>query len=239
MFKRALILTAGLLTSGFAAAGFTNVGNVYTIDCVGTTDLLIVPLAYGTVATVNFGPACTAIVNSSQSGAGATCDFTIPGGSCQTSATAANPVISYFVGRNSSGAPAIPTFGQGIQFYHGSAIQSQTITFGTAPTIVAGATGTVSATATSNLTVTFSSTTPAICTVAGSTVTGVSAGTCVIAADQAGNSSYSAAPQVTQNITISPAPAAASIPTLSEWGMIILSSLLALGTLVIMRRRQG
>jgi hypothetical protein len=33
-------------------------------------------------------------------------------------------------------------------------------------------------------------------------------------------------------------PIAQSIPTLSEWGMIILSGLLALGTLVVMRRRQ-
>jgi hypothetical protein len=30
----------------------------------------------------------------------------------------------------------------------------------------------------------------------------------------------------------------ASIPTLSEWGLIIMSALLALGTLVVMRRRQ-
>ena len=30
----------------------------------------------------------------------------------------------------------------------------------------------------------------------------------------------------------------ASIPTLSEWGMILLSGLLALGTMVVMRRRQ-
>jgi hypothetical protein len=239
MFKRALALTAGLLASGFAAAAITNVGNVYTIDCVGTSETIFVNLPYGTVARVEFGNACTAIRNSSAGAPGATCDFSIPGGSCQTSATEASPAISQFAGQNSSGAPAIPMFAQVIQFRHGPAIQSQTITFGTAPTIAAGATGTVSATATSNLTVAFSSTTPSICTVAGTTVTGVSAGTCVIAADQAGNSSYSAAPQVTQNITISPAPAAAPIPTLSEWGMIILSSLLALGTLVIMRRRQG
>ena len=65
-----------------------------------------------------------------------------------------------------------------------------------------GTTGTVSATATSGLAVSFSSTTLATCSVAGTTVTGIAAGTCTVAANQAGNASFSAAPQVTQNINI-------------------------------------
>jgi DNA-binding beta-propeller fold protein YncE len=79
----------------------------------------------------------------------------------------------------------------------------QTITFGTAPTIIASGTGTVTATASSNLAVTYTSLTMDICSVSGSTVTGVSAGTCAIAAYQAGNTSLSAATQVTQYIIIS------------------------------------
>jgi len=79
---------------------------------------------------------------------------------------------------------------------------SQTITFGAAPTLTVGGTGTLSATASSGLAVTFSSTTPALCTASGSTITGVAAGSCVIAANQAGNANYSAAPQVTQTIAI-------------------------------------
>jgi hypothetical protein len=35
-----------------------------------------------------------------------------------------------------------------------------------------------------------------------------------------------------------PIPAPTSIPTLSEWGMILLSSLLALGTIVTLRRKR-
>jgi hypothetical protein len=57
--------------------------------------------------------------------------------------------------------------------------------------------------------VTFTSTTTSICTVSGTNgniVTGQAAGTCTIAANQAGNTSYNAANQVTQNITVS-APA--------------------------------
>jgi hypothetical protein len=69
-----------------------------------------------------------------------------------------------------------------------------------------GANGSVTATGgASGNPVIFSSNTPAVCTVSGtngSTVTGVSAGTCTIAANQAGNANYNAAPQVTQSIVI-------------------------------------
>jgi hypothetical protein len=87
---------------------------------------------------------------------------------------------------------------------------TQTITFGTAPSITVGTTGTVTATATSGLAVTFTSTTASTCSVSGSTVTGITAGTCIIAADQAGNSSYAAAAPVTQQITIGAAAASQS-----------------------------
>jgi len=84
---------------------------------------------------------------------------------------------------------------------------SQTITFGTAPTPTYSPSGTfsVSATATSDLPVAYSSLTAGVCTVSGSTVTIVTAGTCTIAGDQAGNSNWLAAPQQTQNITITQA----------------------------------
>jgi len=83
-------------------------------------------------------------------------------------------------------------------------IQSQTITFGPAPTVVVGGRGTLSATAGSGLPVTFSSTTPTICSVTGSTVMGLATGSCIVAANQAGNATYSPAPQVTQTISINP-----------------------------------
>lgn len=83
---------------------------------------------------------------------------------------------------------------------------SQSITFGTAPTVTVGGTGSVSASASSGLTVSFSSTTTGVCTISGSTVTGVSAGTCTIAADQAGNGSYNPAAQVPQSFTVAAAP---------------------------------
>lgn len=82
-------------------------------------------------------------------------------------------------------------------------VSTQTISFGTAPTIVVGGTGTVTATATSGLPVTYSTASTA-CTVNTNSglVTAVAAGTCVIAANQPGNANYTAAPQVTQSIVI-------------------------------------
>lgn len=90
---------------------------------------------------------------------------------------------------------------------------NQTVSFGTAPTLSASGTGTVSATATSALTVIFSSITPTVCTVIGSAVAGVAAGTCTIAADQAGDANYNIAPQVTQSFTVAAAVSSPGAPT--------------------------
>lgn len=80
---------------------------------------------------------------------------------------------------------------------------SQAITFGALSTLTVGGSGILSATGgASGSAVIFSSTTPAVCTVSGSAVAGVSAGSCVIAADQAGNANYAAAAEVTQTVTV-------------------------------------
>ncbi|MBL8523430.1 MAG: Ig-like domain repeat protein [Betaproteobacteria bacterium] len=85
---------------------------------------------------------------------------------------------------------------------------SQTIAFGAqaGQTFAPGGTFAISpaATATSSLAVTYSSLTAGVCTVSGGTVTMVAAGTCTIAADQAGNGNYNAAPQATQGVMIAP-----------------------------------
>jgi hypothetical protein len=82
--------------------------------------------------------------------------------------------------------------------------QPQTIAFSsTAPNQpLGGSTYAVTATASSGLVVSFTSLTPGTCTVAGSTATFVAAGLCTIAADQAGNAVYLAAPEQTQTITV-------------------------------------
>lgn len=95
---------------------------------------------------------------------------------------------------------------------------------------------TLSATASSGLTVSFGSLTTSVCSVTGNSVALPSIGTCTIAADQAGNATFPAAPQVQQSFVVSPTGGtrggSADIPTLLEWGAILM--LLTLG----MRRRQ-
>ncbi len=60
----------------------------------------------------------------------------------------------------------------------------------------------LSATASSGLTVALSTSTPSVCSIVGSNVTMLTLGTCTIAANQSGNASFLAAPQVTQSFGI-------------------------------------
>lgn len=83
----------------------------------------------------------------------------------------------------------------------------QTITFAAPATATAGSTYTATGTASSGLAVIYSTASPgSVCTISGSTITFVGAGSCVVNADQAGNEVYSAAPQVQQTIVVSAAP---------------------------------
>jgi len=70
-------------------------------------------------------------------------------------------------------------------------------------TLNVGGSTTISASATSGMPVIFNSTTPTVCNISGNKITGLSAGTCTISADQTGNSNYVSAAQKTQNISVS------------------------------------
>jgi hypothetical protein len=83
-----------------------------------------------------------------------------------------------------------------------SVLYTQSITFDAAPSVFEGGTGNVSASASSGLPLTFSSSTSRTCTLLGQTVSGVSPGTCIITAHQAGDTGYLAAPQATQSFSI-------------------------------------
>ncbi len=83
---------------------------------------------------------------------------------------------------------------------------SQTINTTSIPiALEVGKSGGLSATATSGLPVAFSSVTPSTCTVAGSTVSAVAVGTCTVAFDQPGDSTYNPAPQVTKSFSVTAA----------------------------------
>jgi alpha-tubulin suppressor-like RCC1 family protein len=108
-----------------------------------------------------------------------------------TTADAANPVEVLAVG------------GGGYLNLSGVTLAAQTIGFGP---LLARALGSgplsVSATASSGLAVSFSAPTSTVCTLSGNSVTLVAAGTCTLAADQGGDGTYAAAPQVMQSFTV-------------------------------------
>ncbi|HEY9042199.1 MAG TPA: Ig-like domain-containing protein, partial [Rheinheimera sp.] len=90
----------------------------------------------------------------------------------------------------------------------------QTITFANPGAQNFGTTPTLTATSDSGLTPTFTSSTTGVCTITtGGVLTFVTAGTCTINADQAGNTSYLPATQVSRSFTVNPVvPAAPTSP---------------------------
>ena len=120
---------------------------------------------------------------------------------------------------------AAPDVVQSIQI---DAPPDQSITFPaqTSPRGVGGGTFAISptATASSGLPVTYSSLTPAVCTVSGTTVTPVAPGLCTIAADQPGGTagavSFNAAPRVTQSLAIQAASQTITFPPQADPSVI-------------------
>ncbi|MDE2146586.1 MAG: hypothetical protein KGJ24_07840, partial [Burkholderiales bacterium] len=83
------------------------------------------------------------------------------------------------------------------------AASPQTITFASpGDRTIGSAAATLSAVATSGLAVTIASKTTAVCTVSGTALTLAAAGTCTLAADQAGNGAYAPAPEVLVSFSV-------------------------------------
>lgn len=79
-----------------------------------------------------------------------------------------------------------------------------------------------------------------VCSIAGTNVSFNAVGTCVINANQAGGAGFAPATQQQQNINVAAVAAVpSSIPTLSEWGLIIMSSLIAMFGIARVRRRSS
>ena len=84
----------------------------------------------------------------------------------------------------------------------GAVLTSQSITFASPGTQTLGIPATLTASANSGLPVTFTSSTPAVCSVGGNTLTLIAAGNCTINANQAGNASTAAAATLTRTFTV-------------------------------------
>jgi hypothetical protein len=75
--------------------------------------------------------------------------------------------------------------------------------------------------------VNFASSTTTVCTVSGSSVTSLTSGTCTIVASQNGNSTYAAAPTVSQSFNVSGSAQTitfGAIPTQTVGGSLTLSA---------------
>jgi sugar lactone lactonase YvrE len=147
------------------------------------------------------------------SGTPADCTSTFslsPGATCNVSIsfepqTVGSLVSSATFADNALNAPVSSTSSTQILALQGTATQgSQTITFGALSNQVLGSGPfTLSATASSGLAVSFASTTPAVCTVSGTTATLVADGTCTIQAVQLGNANHLAT-SVSQSFQVTP-----------------------------------
>ncbi len=95
-------------------------------------------------------------------------------------------------------------------------LQAQTITFNPIGDMPVNASFSLSATASSGLAVTFSSQTQSVCTVSGSEASLIATGVCTIAANQSGNTSYAAAPTVTQSFSVTPLAQTIDFPAIVD-----------------------
>jgi alpha-tubulin suppressor-like RCC1 family protein len=207
------ITVTGLL-AGTCTITVSQAGNAIYLPAPPVTQNISVGPASQTIGTISFSPTSLSVGDPTIASATATSGLpviftSITSTICSVSGSTVTGLLAgtCTVATNQAGNTnysAAPQVTQNITV--GQASQTiGTITFNPS-SISVGGTSTASATATSGLPVTFSSTTPTICSVSGNTVTGLTAGTCTIAADQAGNANYSAAPQVTQSITVTAAP---------------------------------
>jgi hypothetical protein len=213
-----------LLTTGTCSVTASQQGNAnYSAAASVTQSFTVAPagqpqtITFGALPNVTMSPnpivltatASSGLAVSFASATPATCSVTANSlallgvGACSVSATQAG---------NGTYAAA-PAVTQSFTI----SVGTQSITFGPLSNAVFGSgTVTVSAAASSGLPVIFASTTQAVCTITGNTVTLLAAGTCSIVALQAGNANYSPATPVTQPFSVTRATQTITFGPLSD-----------------------
>ena len=159
----------------------------------------------GAASTTEFSAATSGSCSSTMSGASAL------GTTVNFNPSASGTRVALLTATDSKGGTGtVNAVGLG----HASVLTPQTITF-TAPTPTNfGTTEALTATASSGLAVTFTVVSgPA--TISGSTLTPTGVGTVVVAADQAGNGTYGAAPEVLESVVIGQAAQTITFPALT------------------------
>ncbi len=213
------ITTGGLLTFVSAGTCTINADQVgdgsYSPATTVTRSFTVSPVAPGAptsvVATAGIAQASVAFTAPISTGAASITSYTVtssPGGF--TGSGSLSPIVvtgltngtayTFTVTATNSAGTGSASGASGSVTPMGS----QSITFASPGAKNFGTTPTLTATASSALTVAFTSSTTGVCTItSGGLLTFVAAGTCTINADQSGNATTSAAPQVTQSFTVS------------------------------------
>lgn len=164
---------------------------------------------------------------------------------CTVSGTNVTPLsggLCTIAADQSGGTVGAVAFNAAPQVAQSVVVQSaQTIHFPTqtnaAQSVVVGGTFALApvATASSGLPVSYSSLTPGVCTISGTSVQVLGSGTCTIAAGQNGDTYFTAAEQVNQSVQVTALqPVAQPVPTLGAWALGLLSALL--GVMGLRRR---
>jgi hypothetical protein len=217
-------LAAGTHTlDGSSCSGLSLSGtdaSAYSISYTGVTDGFVVSKANQTITFTSTNPSPVTVggatyTPTATATSGLTVSFTIDGSSTSGACSISAGVVSFagagtcVVDANQAGNTnwnAAPQVQQSVTVTVSKA--NQTITFTStnpSPVTVGGATYTPTATATSGLTVSFTidgSSTSGACSISAGVVSFAGAGTCVVDANQAGNTNWNAAPQVQQSITV-------------------------------------
>ncbi|MEO6929774.1 MAG: FG-GAP-like repeat-containing protein, partial [Casimicrobiaceae bacterium] len=199
----ASLVAAGTCTLRATQAGDANYNPATSMAQSFTVAKAAQAITFATPATHVYGDPPFTVSGTASSGA--TVSFaSATGATCKVSGTTITIV--------SAGSCSIRASQVGNQNYlaatdvtrtFGIAKASQSISFGViANHTIGDAAFPVSPSSTSHLLVTLVSLTPATCTLAGSSVTPVAAGTCTLRASQAGNASFNAASIVTQSFAI-------------------------------------
>ncbi|MEO8847684.1 MAG: FG-GAP-like repeat-containing protein [Casimicrobiaceae bacterium] len=199
----ASLIAAGTCTLHATQAGDANYSPATAIAQSFTVAKAAQAITFAAPATHVYGDSPFTVSGTASSGAQVSFAST-SGATCKISGTTATIV--------SAGSCSIRASQMGNQNYlaapdvtrtFGIAKASQSIFFGViANHAISDATFAVALSSTSHLVVTLVSLTPATCTVAGSSITPVAAGTCTLRALQAGNANFNAASGVTQSFAI-------------------------------------
>ena len=194
------------VAASISDATYTGVATGVLVIAKGTPTI-----SWSTPAAITYGTALSATQLDATSPVDGKFAYTPTSGTVlaagsQQLSVAFNPTdTTDYISANASVTLTVNQQSQAISFSSGTLSYASGVTFGTPPLVLG-------ATSTSGMAVTFSLVSgPA--TLSGSSLTLTGAGTVVIAANQAGNANYLAAPQITESITVNKALPVATIAT--------------------------